>query len=228
LLVIVGAALWLPVSFGVATAMHAALLAGATTLPAWMQLLHPLATIIAKTKLLVLPAYPAAWPQAKKHPLVGGLARLYRYLMSLRLARKAGCRYRQAEQVAATAVAALGRAAAFAGLGTLSHVLLAGLAAAAARIGMVARAAMRRTVEVLSSAPLIGSVVKKYSEHYDGAGRHRERVSQRMSESLRHWSIKFSAEYYEAKEREQAAGAHPELARAPTLSAPRDRSGRRP
>ncbi len=210
LLVIVGAALWLPLSFGAATAMHAALLAGATTLPAWMQLLHPVATIIAKTKLLVLPAYPAAWPQAKKHPLVEGLARFCRYLTSLRLVRKAGYRYRQAEQVAAAAAAALGRAASSAGLGALSHVLLAGLATGATRTGAVARAAVRRTVEALSSAPLIGPVVRKYSEHYDGAHQHRKPASQRMSESLRHWSIKFSAEYYEAKEREQATGAHPE------------------
>ena len=68
LLVIAGAVLWLPASFGAATAMHGALIAKATFLPAWMQLLHPLATIIAKAKLLVLPVYPAAWPQAKKHP----------------------------------------------------------------------------------------------------------------------------------------------------------------
>ena len=32
--------------------------------PSWIQLLHPVATVIAKSKLLVLPAYPAAWPQA--------------------------------------------------------------------------------------------------------------------------------------------------------------------
>ena len=51
LLVIVGAVLWLPISFGLATAMHAVLLAEAASLPAWMQLLHPLATVIAKTKL---------------------------------------------------------------------------------------------------------------------------------------------------------------------------------
>ena len=76
LLVIAGAVLWLPASFGAATAMHAALIAKATFLPAWMQLLHPLATIIAKSKLLVLPVYPAAWPQAKKHPVVQGLSRI--------------------------------------------------------------------------------------------------------------------------------------------------------
>jgi hypothetical protein len=70
LLVILGAVLWLPISFGAATAMHAILFAKVTSWPAWMQLLHPLATVIAKSKLLVLPVYPAAWPQAKRHPLV--------------------------------------------------------------------------------------------------------------------------------------------------------------
>ena len=70
LLVILGAALWFPISFGAATAMHVVLLAKVTSWPAWTQLLHPLATVIAKSKLLVLPVYPAAWPQAKKHPFV--------------------------------------------------------------------------------------------------------------------------------------------------------------
>jgi hypothetical protein len=70
LLMILGAVLWLPISFGAATAMHAILFAKITSWPAWMQLLHPLATVIAKSKLLVLPVYPAAWPQAKRHPFV--------------------------------------------------------------------------------------------------------------------------------------------------------------
>src|SRR5262245_47037136 len=61
LLVIALALLWLPISFGTATALHATLIARAKSLPAWMQLLHPFATFIAKSKLLVLPVYPAAW-----------------------------------------------------------------------------------------------------------------------------------------------------------------------
>ena len=68
LLVILGAVPWLPISFGAATAMHVVLLSKVTSWPAWTQLLHPLATVIAKSKLLVLPAYPAAWPQAKNTP----------------------------------------------------------------------------------------------------------------------------------------------------------------
>ena len=78
LLVILGAVLWLPISFGAATAMHAVLFAKVTSWPAWMQLLHPLATVIAKSKLLVLPVYPAAWPQAKKHPFVQFVFKSYK------------------------------------------------------------------------------------------------------------------------------------------------------
>ncbi|WP_213030314.1 hypothetical protein, partial [Acinetobacter baumannii] len=58
LLVIIAAVLWIPISFGAATAVHATLIAKAATLPSWMQLLHGVATILAKSKLLVLPVYP--------------------------------------------------------------------------------------------------------------------------------------------------------------------------
>ena len=90
LLVLIGAVLWLPISFGVATLMHAVLFAKALSLPAWMQLLHPVATVIAKSKLLVLPVYPAAWPQAKQHPMMQALIRFWNYLAALYLARKIG------------------------------------------------------------------------------------------------------------------------------------------
>ena len=55
-----GRGLWFPISFGGATAMHAVLFAKVTSWPAWMQLLHPLATVIAKSKLLVLPVVPGS------------------------------------------------------------------------------------------------------------------------------------------------------------------------
>ena len=66
-----------------------------------MQLLHPLATVIAKSKLLVLPVYPAAWPQAKQHPAMQALIRFWNYLAAHYFARKTGFRYRQTEIVAA-------------------------------------------------------------------------------------------------------------------------------
>jgi len=111
LLVILGAALWLPISFGVATAMHAVLFAKVTSWPAWMQLLHPLATVIAKSKLLVLPVYPAAWPQAKNTSFVQLLFRSYETIKRLYVIRKVGFRYWQAEIAGIAAVEKLERTA---------------------------------------------------------------------------------------------------------------------
>jgi len=111
LLVILGAVLWLPISFGAAAAIHAVLFAKVTSLPAWMQLLHPLATIIAKSKLLVLPVYPAAWPQAKKHPFVQLVFRSYETIKCLYVIKKVGFRYRQAETAGIAAVERLERTA---------------------------------------------------------------------------------------------------------------------
>jgi hypothetical protein len=108
LLVILGAVLWFPISFGVATAMHAILFAKLTSWPAWVQLLHPLATIVAKTKLLVLPVYPAAWPQAKEHPFVQGVFKSYKALKSLHLVKKVDFRYRQAGIAGTAAFDSLG------------------------------------------------------------------------------------------------------------------------
>jgi len=111
LLVILGAALWLPISFGVATAMHAVLFAKVTSWPAWMQLLHPLATVIAKSKLLVLPVYPAAWPQAKNTSFVQLLFKSYETIKRLYVIRKVGFRYWQAEIAGIAAVEKLERTA---------------------------------------------------------------------------------------------------------------------
>jgi hypothetical protein len=111
LLVILGAVLWLPISFGAATAMHAVLFAKLTSWPAWMQLLHPLATVIAKSKLLVLPVYPAAWPHAKKHPFVQFVFKSYETIKGLYVIKKVGFRYRQAEAAGIAAVDRLERTA---------------------------------------------------------------------------------------------------------------------
>jgi hypothetical protein len=164
LLVILGAVLWLPFSLGVATAMHAVLFAKVTSWPAWMQLLHPLATVIAKSKLLVLPVYPAAWPQAKKHPFVQLVFKSYETIKCLYVIKKVGFRYRQAEIAGIAAVERLERTA--------------GLASA---------------VRWLREAHV--------AEHFGV-----EKSTQELRSFFARWSIKFSAEYYEAKER-QASGA---------------------
>jgi hypothetical protein len=160
LLVILGAVLWLPVSLGAATAMHAVLFAKVTSWPAWMQLLHPLATVIAKSKLLVLPVYPAAWPQAKKHPFVQFVFKGYETIKSLYVIKKAGFRYRQAETAGVAAVERLERTA--------------GLASA---------------VRWLREAHV--------TEHLGV-----EKPTQKLRSFFSRWSIQFSAEYYEAKERQ--------------------------
>jgi hypothetical protein len=163
LLVILGAVLWLPISFAAAMVMHAVLIANVTSWPAWTQLLHPLATIVAKSKLLVVPVYPAAWPQAKKYPFVQLAFRGCRAIQRLYAIKKIGFRYRQAEIASIAAVDRLERTA-----GLASAVL------------WLRKAHVAEQLDV-------------------------ERRTRKLRSFFSRWSIKFSAEYYEAKER-QASG----------------------
>jgi hypothetical protein len=209
LLVLIGAVLWLPISFGIATVMHAALIAKALSLPAWMQLLHPVATVIAKSKLLVLPVYPAAWPQAKQHPLMQALIRFWKHLMEHYFARKTVFRYRQTEVVAAEAGDALRHTSASIGLTRMGSAVLSGLNAAAASIGGALRAATARVIALLAKIPLFGGIVARYEAHYDEANRApSEKVSNRVRGFFDRWSVKFTAEYYHAKEQQDAAKGH--------------------
>ena len=160
LLVILGAVLWFPISFGAATVMHAILFAKLTSWPAWTQLLHPLATVIAKSKLLVLPVYPAAWPQAKRSSFVRFAAKSYETFKRLHVIGKLGFRYRQAD---AAGIAAVDKLRATAGFAAVLILL--------------------REAHV--------------AEHI-GA----EKPTQKLRSFFSRWSIKFSAEYYEAQEQQ--------------------------
>jgi hypothetical protein len=92
------------------------------------------------------------------------------------------------------------------GLGRVFDVSLAAFNGAAAATGRGLRTLAAKTVAVLSSAPLLGTIVRHYAYHYDAANRGpAEPLSDRVSEALAHWSVKFTAQYYEAKEREEAA-----------------------
>ena len=205
LLVILGAVLWLPISFGVATLLHAVLIAKATSLPAWMQLLHPAATIIAKTKLLVLPVYPAAWPQAKQHPSVQALIGFWRYFATLYFVRKTRHRYRSLKGTVAEGVEASGRLTSSFGLRSRLDLLLASLDSVAAVIGQGLRNIAAIAVALLASIPLLGAVVKRYADQYEQANRQPAKLlSDRVSGFYSRWSIKFSAEYYEAREGAEA------------------------
>src|SRR5258705_76390 len=149
-----------PDLFRAATAMHAVLLAKVTSWPAWMQLLHPLATVIAKSKLLVLPVYPAAWPQAKRHLLVQLVFKGYETLKRMYVIKKVGFRYRQAE--------------------------IAGIA-------VVER--LERTVGIASAVRWLRNA--HVVEQFGG-----EKPTQKLQSFFSRLSIRFSAEYYEAKEQQ--------------------------
>jgi hypothetical protein len=140
--------------------MHAVLFAKVASWPAWMQLLHPIATVIAKSKLLVLPVYPAAWPQAKKHPLVQLVFKGYDIIKRMYVIRKVGLRYRQAE--------------------------IAGIA----------------VVERLERTAGLTSAVRWLREAHVAEQFGVEKPTQELRSFFARWSIKFSAEYYEAKERQ--------------------------
>jgi hypothetical protein len=204
LLVIAGAVLWLPVSFTIATVLHGVLIAKAAVWPAWTQLLHPLATIIAKSKLLVLPAYPAAWPQAKQHPLVQATFRAYEYLVARYLMRKIGFRYRQTERAATEGARVLRRSAIRTGLRQLSKRLLDGLNNLAARTSRIVRAIAMGLLQGLAALPLIGPIVQRYQTHYEAAAEQEspQKLSERIKGVYERWSTKLSVEYYEAKDGE--------------------------
>jgi hypothetical protein len=108
---------------------------------------------------LVLPVYPAAWPQAKRHPFVQLAFKSYETIQCLHVIKKVGFRYRQGEIAGIAAVERLERTA--------------GLASA---------------MRWLRNAHV--------AEHLGV-----ERPTQKLRSFFSRWSIKFSAEYYEAKER---------------------------
>jgi len=207
LYVIAGAILWLPISFGSATAIHTLLLANAAALPPWMQLLHPLATLLAKSKLLVLPVYPAAWPQAKKHPFIRMIAKGYRDFESLFLIQKMEHRYRQTEHAFDRAASAMERIATMVGLYQAAQRLRSGLAGMAEGTAKAIREAASSALQQLSRASLIGPLARSLLSRLERAGQPNEKASEKLSRAFERWSIKFSAEYYEAKEREKVAKA---------------------
>jgi len=203
LLVILGALVWVPVSFLAATAVHAWLIAEAASLPPWMQVFHGVATVLAKSKLLMLPAYPAAWPQAKQHPIIQAGARIWRWIANLGLVRKTFHRFGQAEaameRTAERWAGSLGLVRAWQGVRNAIN-------GAAASTGGTIRAGFHWLVRRLAKVPVLGPVLRSYESHYDRAGETPpQKLSQRVRAFFDRWEIKFTPAYYEAKEREKQA-----------------------
>lgn len=199
LLVILLALVWVPVSFLAATAVHALLIAEAASLPAWMQVFHGVATILAKSKLLMLPAYPAAWPQAKQHPIVQAGMRAWRFVADLSLVRKAMYRFGQVEAAAERLASALGLAQTWRALG-------AAIDQTAIAIRTAFRSMLHLATLQLAKVPVLGPVIRSYETHYESAeAAPPQRFSQKIKTFFQKWEIKFTPAYYEAKEKEKAA-----------------------
>jgi hypothetical protein len=210
LLVLAGALLWIPISFGGATLLHAVLIARALELPPWMQLLHPCATVLAKSKILVLPVYPAAWPQAKKHPFVRALSLYYERFTDLRLVRKAGYRYHQMDRAFARAGQALHDFAAAIGLPALVAGICSVIERTLGRLVISTASLLRIAGDRLSKIPFVSSAVRRYAEDHPSADSPADgKFSNRVGDFFARWSIHFSPEYYEAKEKMRHGPAAP-------------------
>ena len=201
LLVIAFALLWLPVSFGTATALHATLIARAKSLPAWMQLLHAFATLLAKSKLLVLPVYPAAWPQAKQHPIVQRFFQFCNFCMNLDILQKVRYRYQQTERGAAVVANSMGRAAVRTGLADWLKAMRAPVTDMLTWIRKPWPAVMLRLLETFSGAPLVSPIMDRYFARYGSV--YSTRPTEQVRGLFERWSIKFSADYYEKKDRQE-------------------------
>jgi hypothetical protein len=69
-----------------------------------------------------------------------------------------------------------------------------------------AHAALTLIAEALSRVPVIGAIIRSYAAHYHRADRPDDKsAGERMSAFFSRWALNFSAEYYEAKDRQQAA-----------------------
>jgi hypothetical protein len=209
--VILLALVWVPVSFLSATAVHAWLIAEAASLPAWMQVFHGVATLLAKSKLLMLPAYPAAWPQAKQHAIVRAGLRVCRFAANFSLVRKAMYRFGQVEAAAERAASALGLVQTWRALG-------AAIDQTAIAIKTAFRSMLHLATLQLAKVPVLGPVVRTYETHYESAdAAPPQRFSQKIKAFFQKWEIKFTPAYYEAKEKEKAA------AKAAAASPPAER-----
>jgi hypothetical protein len=62
-----------------------------------------------------------------------------------------------------------------------------------------------RLLETLSGAPLVSSIVNRYFARYGSVSS--TRPSEQVRGFFEQWSIKFSAKYYEAKDREEKIAA---------------------
>ena len=166
-----------------------------------MQLFHIPVAMMAKSKILVLPVYPAAWPQAKRHPIVLEISRLYRQLKCFAVLRRLAVRYRQIESVAQRLGNFLFRAPISAGLYRLFEALLRTFSSASTWAGKWSRTFALRLAVSAARLSVIGPHLKRLLRRY---AKMTPAKTARPSEKIRsvyaRWAIKFTPGYYEAQE----------------------------
>jgi hypothetical protein len=100
----------------------------------------------------------------------------------------------------------MGRTAIRTGLSSASAAATSWLNDTALRVGRAFRELGVRMNEALARTPLIGTVMAHYAHHYERAGQQpAEPLSEKVGDFFARWSVKFTAEYYEAKEKAEAA-----------------------
>ena len=137
--------------------------------------------------------------------------RSYLYITHRHLVQKAAYRYSQAERAVLKTAHVVGHVAARTGFYRLSNSFFAGLNTLALRTRLASRTAVGRATENFSRAPFIGPIIERYAEYYNKRGD--EPNSQPVSEQIHgffsRWSIKFTPEYYKAKQLPKIATAPP-------------------
>ena len=70
------------------------------------------------------------------------------------------------------------------------------------------------TMQGLSGLPLAGPIIRRYQTHYGAAAEQEspEKLSENVKGLFERWSIKFSAEYYEAKDAATSQAAQSQAA----------------
>ena len=121
--------------------------------------------------------------------------------MSLDVIRKARYRYRQAERGAAVVANSVWRAASRIGLADWLNAMRVPLTDMLTWIRKPWPDVMLWLRETFSGAPLISPIVNRYFARYGSV--YSTRPSEQVHGLFERWSIKFSADYYEAKDREE-------------------------
>jgi hypothetical protein len=121
--------------------------------------------------------------------------------MNLDILRKVRYRYQQTERGAAVVANSVRRAAARIGLADWFNAMRVPLADMLAWIRRPWPDVMLRLLETFSGAPLVSSMVSRYFARYGKV--YSTRPSEQVRGLFERWSIKFSADYYEAKDRQE-------------------------